>query len=202
MPRIQRGYNIVIATHNDGKLAEINELLKPYGITGSSAASFNIPEIEETGDSFEANATIKAVAAANKSHFPSLADDSGLVIPALDGNPGIFSARWAGTNKDFKVAMSRVEEELDAKGIEPEGAKAFFVCHLCMAWPGGQKVNVEGRVNGTLTFPPRGSNGFGYDPIFIPDGFDETFGEMDAKQKDTLSHRLDAFKKLAAECFI
>lgn len=201
MPRIAKGHSIVIATHNNGKVAEISKLLENYGVRGAAAASFNLPEVEETGETFEANATIKALAAAEKSHMPSLADDSGLVVPALDGNPGIYSARWAANSSDFSSAMERVEAELDAKGIDPEGVKAHFICHLCLAWPGGYKVNVEGRVNGTLTFPPRGDKGFGYDPIFIPEGYEQTFGEMSAEQKESISHRNDAFRKLAAECF-
>ena len=156
------------------------------------------PEPEETGDTFIANAALKARAAATASGEPALADDSGLVVPALDGAPGIYSARWAGPGKDFRVAMARIEAELAARRREPVGAEAYFVCALSLGWPDGHCETVEGRVDGTLTFPPRGPHGFGYDPIFVPDGQARTFGEMRPEEKQPLTHRARAFEQLAA----
>jgi XTP/dITP diphosphohydrolase len=207
MPRRISG-QLVIATHNPGKLAEMRELLSPHGVTAISASELGLPEPEETGDSFSANAKLKAVAAATAAKLPAFADDSGLVVEALDGAPGIYSARWAGPSKDFNAAMSRIERLLEERGAnEPAKRKAHFVSALCVAWPDGHVEEVEARVDGTLVWPPRGSAGFGYDPTFLPDGHDRTFGEMSSIEKHGLpplgkglSHRARAFVKLAERC--
>jgi XTP/dITP diphosphohydrolase len=207
MPRRISG-QLVIATHNSGKLAEMRELLSPHGVTAISASELGLPEPEETGDSFAANAKLKAVAAADVAKLPAFADDSGLVVEALDGAPGIYSARWAGPSKDFNAAMSRIERLLEERGAnEPAQRKAHFVSALCVAWPDGHIEEVEARVDGTLVWPPRGSAGFGYDPMFLPDGHDRTFGEMSSIEKHGLpplgkglSHRARAFVKLAERC--
>lgn len=199
---------LVIATHNPGKLAEMRELLTPYGIDAVSAADLKIAEPDETGKTFQANARIKAVAAANATQLPSFADDSGLVIDALDGAPGIYSARWAGDTKDFNGAMARIERLLQERGAkEPAQRKAHFVSALCVAWPDGHLEDVEARADGTLVWPPRGTAGFGYDPAFLPDGYTRTFGEMTSIEKHGLpplglglSHRAKAFVKLAEMC--
>jgi len=199
---------LVIATHNPGKLAEMRELLAPHGVEAVSAGELSLSEPEETGETFQANARLKAVAAANAARLPSFADDSGIVVDALGGAPGIFSARWAGPTKDFSVAMARIERLLQERGATaPEQRKAHFVSALCVAWPDGHLEEVEARTDGTLVWPPRGSNGFGYDPMFLPDGFDRTFGEMTSIEKHGLpplglglSHRARAFVKLAEIC--
>ena len=199
---------LVIATHNPGKLAEMRELLAPYGIEAVSAAELGLDEPEETGDSFRANAAIKASAAANAARLPAFADDSGLVVDALDGAPGIFSARWAGPTKDFNAAMAQIERLLQERGATaPDKRSARFVSALCVAWPDDHLEEVEARVDGTLVWPPRGTAGFGYDPMFMPDGFDRTFGEMSSIEKHGLppfglglSHRARAFVKLAEIC--
>lgn len=187
---------LLLASHNAGKLREIEDLLRPLGLEITSASALDLPEPEETGDTFEANSALKAEAAAQASGLTSLADDSGLCVVALDNAPGIYSARWAGENKDFAMAMSRIAHELRAKGIEPEGAAAYFVCVLTLADKAGNVHHVRGEVHGTLTFPARGSKGFGYDPIFVPTGSNETFGEMDAEAKHAISHRARAFEAL------
>jgi XTP/dITP diphosphohydrolase len=199
---------LVIATHNPGKLAEMRELLAPYGIKAVSAGELGLDEPEETGDSFRANAQIKAVAAAKSSQLPAFADDSGLAVAALDGAPGIFSARWAGPNKDFAAAMAQVERLLQERGATmPPQRRAHFVSALCVAWPDGHLEEVEAKVEGTLVWPPRGTAGFGYDPAFLPDGHARTFGEMTSIEKHGLpplglglSHRARAFVKLAEIC--
>ena len=199
---------LVIATHNPGKLAEMRELLAPYGIEAVSAGEAGLGEPDETGDSFRANAAIKAIAAAKSAGLPAFADDSGLAVDALDGAPGIFSARWAGPTKDFNAAMAQIERLLQERGaITPEQRGAHFVSALCVAWPDDHIEEVEARVDGTLVWPPRGSAGFGYDPMFKPDGFDRTFGEMTSIEKHglpplglSLSHRARAFVKLAELC--
>ena len=187
---------LVIATHNAGKLREISELVAPFGVAATSAGALGLPEPEEDGDSFEANALIKAHAAAQGSGLPALADDSGLVVPALDGRPGIHSARWAGPGKDFGVAMKKVQEELGAHADRG----AYFVCVLALAWPDRHVEAFEGRVHGRLVWPLRGSRGFGYDPMFQPDGYDITFGEMDPAAKHAISHRAQAFRQLVSAC--
>ena len=199
---------LVIATHNPGKLTEMRELLAPYGIEAVSAGEFGLGEPEETGKTFEANARIKAIAAAQAAKLPAFADDSGLVVDALDGAPGIYSARWAGPNKDFNEAMARIERLLQERGATvPTKRTAHFVSALCVAWPDDHLEEVEARADGTLVWPPRGSAGFGYDPMFLPDGFDRTFGEMTSIEKHGLpplglglSHRAKAFVKLAEIC--
>ena len=200
---------LVIATHNPGKLAELRELLAPYCIKAASAGELSLAEPEETGASFRDNARIKAVAAAMVAQRSAFADDSGLAVDALGGAPGIHSARWAGPGKDFASAMRRIEDELSARGVvRPEDRKAQFVCALCVAWPDGHLEEFEGRIDGTLVWPPRGTAGFGYDPIFLPDGHTRTFGEMSAHEKhglpadggQALSHRARAFQLLQAAC--
>ena len=192
--RLARGSVLIVASHNRGKVREIKALLGPHGIEPVSVAELGLPEPEETGATFAANAELKARAAANAGKHPALADDSGLWVNALGGNPGIHSARWAGPDKDFKIAMARVERELKEKNAQDMSAK--FVCALSVAMPGGECQTFEGEVRGTLTFPPRGTLGFGYDPIFVPDGFDQTFGEIDPHLKNAMSHRARAFEKL------
>jgi len=199
---------LVIATHNSGKLVEMRELLAPHGVEAVSAGELGLGEPDETGETFEANARIKAVAAANAARLPAFADDSGIVVEALDGAPGIYSARWAGPGKDFTAAMTRIERLLQERGAtSPEQRRAHFVSALCVAWPDGHIEEVEARVDGILVWPPRGTAGFGYDPMFQPDGHDRTFGEMTAVEKHGLpplglglSHRARAFVKLAEIC--
>src|SRR5438034_281428 len=199
---------LVIATHNPGKLAEMRELLAPHGIEAVSAGELDLDEPEETGGSFGANARIKAIAAAQAARLPAFADDSGLVVDALDGAPGIYSARWAGEPKDFMVAMTRIERLLQERGATaPDQRRAHFVAALCVAWPDHHLEEVEARADGTMVWPPRGANGFGYDPAFLPDGHTRTFGEMTSIEKHGLpplgfglSHRARAFAKLAEIC--
>ena len=199
---------LVIATHNKGKLAEMRDLLSRHGVEAVSASELNLPEPEETGTTFAANARLKAQAAAQASGLAAFADDSGLAVDALGGAPGIYSARWAGVTKDFRHAMEKVEAGLrERDAFTPENRKAHFVSVLAIAWPDGHLEEFEGRVDGTLVWPPRGEKGFGYDPMFLPDGFDLTFGEMTAEQKhglppkgQGLSHRARAFLKLAEAC--
>jgi len=190
---------LVLATHNKGKLREIRALLADRSIEILSAGDLNLPEPEETEDSFSGNARLKAVAAARESGLAALADDSGLVVEALDGAPGIYSARWAGPEKNFDMAMQRVEEEVRQSGSE--NRRAHFICALSLVWPDETEVTVEGRVDGQLIWPPRGENGFGYDPIFVADGYDKTFGEMDPAEKHAIGHRADAFTQLMRACF-
>lgn len=183
---------LVLATHNPGKVAEIGELLKPLGIKVVSAGDLGLPEPEETGTSFAENAALKAMLAAQASGLPALADDSGLCVNALNGEPGIFSARWAGPEKDFNRAMQAVHDRMD--GNPDRGAA--FVCVLALAFPGGDCEIFEGRVDGTLVWPPMGQGGFGYDPMFMPEDYNRTFGEMPASEKKKISHRSRAFAKL------
>jgi XTP/dITP diphosphohydrolase len=207
MPRRIIG-RIVIATHNPGKLAEMRELLAPYGIDAVSAGELGLGEPDETGATFQANARIKAIAAAQAARLPAFADDSGLVVDALDGAPGIYSARWAGPTKDFTGAMARIERLLQERGATaPDQRRAHFVSALCVAWPDEHLEETEARADGTLVWPPRGSAGFGYDPAFLPDGHSRTFGEMTSLEKHGLpplglglSHRARAFVKLAEMC--
>jgi XTP/dITP diphosphohydrolase len=195
---------VVIATHNNGKLVEMRDLLAPFGLQAVSAAELSLPEPEETGVSFAENAAIKARAASEATGLPAFADDSGICIEALGGEPGIYSARWAGPEKDFDRAMRHIEELLQAKGaVAPVQRKAWFVSALTVAWPDGHLAEVEGRVDGTLVWPPRGPAGFGYDPMFLPEGETRTFGEMSREEKHGLpplgrglSHRARAFVAL------
>ncbi len=191
---------LVIASHNKGKLVEIAALLGPYGIEPVSAASLDVPEPDETGTSFAANAELKARFSADLTGLPALADDSGLCVDALDGDPGIFSARWAGPTRDFGLAMELVNDNLAAVGPDA-GRDAHFVCALSLCWPDGEIVTVEGRVDGHLCWPPRGTNGFGYDAMFVPWHHALSFGEMDPDKKHAMSHRADAFRKLVAAVF-
>ena len=199
---------LVIATHNPGKLAEMRELLLPHGIEAVSAGELGLAEPPETGTSFRQNARIKAAAAATAAGLPAFADDSGLTVDALDGEPGIYSARWAGPDKDFGRAMRTIEDKLRARGAEtPDRRRAHFVCALCLAWPDGHLAEFEAKVDGTLVWPPRGDKGFGYDPMFLPDGHALTFGEMPGEEKHGLpprgkglSHRARAFLELARAC--
>jgi XTP/dITP diphosphohydrolase len=191
------GRELVLASHNPGKVREIAELMRPFAVRVVSAGALGLPEPEETGTTFEANAELKASAAARASGLPALADDSGLCVVALDGAPGIYSARWAGPGKDFAVAMRKVEERLGGKSDR----RAFFVAALSLAWPDGHVETFRGEVHGTLVWPPRGARGFGYDPMFVPDGGGETFGEMAPDAKHAISHRAAAFGKLIDACF-
>jgi XTP/dITP diphosphohydrolase len=209
-PRVHRRISgrLVIATHNPGKLAEMRELLAHYGVEATSAGELGLPEPEETGTSFRANARIKAEAAAQASGQPAFADDSGLAVDALGSEPGIHSARWAGPAKDFAGAMARIDALLRERGsTAPNQRKAHFVSALCVAWPDGHVEEFEAKVDGTLVWPPRGAKGFGYDPMFLPDGFALTFGEMTSDEKHGLppkgrglSHRARAFLELAEAC--
>jgi XTP/dITP diphosphohydrolase len=197
--KLPRGSQLIVASHNPGKVREIKALLGPHGIEPVSASELGLAEPEETGATFIANAELKARAAADAGLHPALADDSGLWVDALGGDPGIYSARWAGPAKDFRIAMARVEKELREKNARDFSAR--FVCALSIALPphNGNKGEIrsfEGEVHGRLTFPPRGTLGFGYDPIFIPEGWDQTFGEIDPQVKNAMSHRARAFEKL------
>lgn len=191
---------LVIATHNAGKLREIAALIRPFGVEAVSAGELGLPEPEETGDTYEANAELKARAAAEGSGLPALADDSGVAVDALDGRPGIYTARWAGPTKDFRIAMRKVEDELAGH----TDRRAHFICVLALAWPqaaGGRLELFRGEVDGDLVWPPRGERGFGFDPVFRPDGRQITFGEMDPVAKDRISHRAVAFDKLVNAWF-
>ena len=195
MPRRFTGDRLVVASHNEGKVEEISALLAPFTIDAVSAGNLGLAEPEETGDSFEANAALKAEAAAEASGLPALADDSGLVVPALGGAPGIYSARWAGPSKDFGVAMKRVHAQL---GDRDKSAR--FVAVLALAWPDGSLELFRGEAPGRLVWPPRGERGFGYDPMFVPLGGSQTFGEMEPAEKHKISHRAHAFAKLVEGC--
>lgn len=193
--KLESGTKLVVATHNPGKARELAEILEGR-FELVAAGELGLPEPDETESTFVGNALLKARAAADASGLIALADDSGLSVKALDGAPGIFSARWAGPTKDFTMAMKKVEARLEEVGADDFAA--WFTSSLAVAWPHGPAVVVEGRIEGVLTFPPRGDKGFGYDPIFIPEGFDQTFGEMEPAAKDGLSHRFRAFEKLKA----
>ncbi len=195
------GDRLLVASHNAGKVREIGDLLRPLGIAAVSAAELGLPEPEETGTSFAENAELKALAAARAAQIPALSDDSGLSVAALDGAPGIYSARWAETpgGRDFAHAMKRVEQALAERGAADRSAA--FICALSLAWPDGHVETFIGKVQGALTFPPRGLHGFGYDPIFVPDGHTQTFGEMLPDAKHRISHRADAFRQLLHACF-
>jgi XTP/dITP diphosphohydrolase len=210
MPHRPIADRLVIATHNPGKLTEMRELLAVYGIDAISAGELGLPEPEETGTTFRANARIKAEAATRASNQPAFADDSGLAVDALDGQPGIFSARWAGPDKDFRFAMNKIQTLLIERGAKsPERRRGHFVSALCVAWPDGHAEEFEATVDGTVVWPPRGNLGFGYDPLFLPDGQTRTFGEMPSEEKHGLpphgrglSHRARAFLKLAEACLV
>jgi XTP/dITP diphosphohydrolase len=206
---LPEGTKIVVASHNDGKLREFADLMGPFGLEAKSAREFGLPEPDETGTTFEENAYIKAHAAAKATGLPALSDDSGLMIDALQGAPGVYTANWAeapdGT-RDFGVAMQRAEVAMQEVGaVEPAQRKGRFVAVICLAWPDGEAEYFRGEAEGTLVWPPRGEKGFGYDPVFVPDGHTRTFGEMTAEEKqgwkpgqeDALSHRAKAFQKFA-----
>jgi XTP/dITP diphosphohydrolase len=196
--RLDRGARLVLASHNPGKLAELVDLLRPHGITAISAASLGLPEPEEDAPDFVGNARIKALAAARMSGLPALADDSGFCVAALNGAPGVHSARWAGPAKDFSHAMQRVNREV----ADAQDRRAWFVAALCLAWPDCHTETFVGRVDGQAIWPPRGSKGFGYDPMFVPTGAAAAFGEMDSAEKHTLSHRTRAFAQLMRACLL
>lgn len=193
---------LIVASHNQGKLVEIADLLSRFAVETVGADALGLPEPEETGDTFIANAELKALAAATKAGLPALSDDSGLAVDGLDGAPGIYSARWAETanGRDFDFAMHKIEMALHQKGDVPRTAR--FICALTLAWPDGHVESFEGKVEGTLVWPMRGKNGFGYDPIFLPLGGDMTFGEMEPAAKHAMSHRADAFTQLVDACFV
>ena len=195
--KLRRG-RLIIASHNDGKVREIRDLVAPFGVEAVSAKELGLKDPDETGKTFAENAAIKARAAAEAAGLPALADDSGLAVTALGGAPGIFSARWAAEPRDFTLAMQKVEDALIETGSEDYSAK--FICALCIAWPDGEEAIFEGKVEGRLVFPPRGDRGFGYDPIFMAEGYDATFGEIDPDEKHAISHRADAFRKLTEAC--
>ena len=194
------GMQLVVASHNAGKVWEIKQLIAPFGLDAISAGELDLPEPEETETTFRGNAGLKAVAAAKASGRPALADDSGLEVACLGGAPGIYSARWAGPQKDFAIAMRKVAEEVTQRhGWAAPGPRANFTCALCLAWPDGETELFEGRVDGVLVWPARGGQGFGYDPMFQPDGEDQTFGEMEPARKHSMSHRARAFELFRAE---
>lgn len=197
MPRrLERGCRLVLASHNKGKLREIEDLVRPFGIDVVSAGALGLPEPDETEPDFAGNARIKAVAAATASGLPALSDDSGFCVAALGGDPGVLSARWAGPDKDFGAAMREVHRRM----ADAPDRSAWFIAALCLAWPDGHTEVFEGRVDGTVTWPPRGGRGFGYDPMFLPEDGSETFGEMDPDAKHAVSHRARAFALLTAAC--
>jgi len=193
---------LVVASHNRGKLREIADLLAPYGVDTVMAGDLGLPEPEETETTFAGNARLKADAAAKASGHVAVSDDSGLCVDSLHGDPGVYSARWAGPTKDFAMAMRNIEEKLQALGATtPDHRKAHFVSALAVAWPDGETRIYEGQVDGTLVWPPRGTNGFGYDPMFVPEGLTQTFGEMEPTAKHAISHRARAFEKLVDDLF-
>lgn len=196
---LAKGSTLVVASHNEGKVREIRELLVPFGVKTVSASELGLEEPEETGLTFAANAQLKARAAMEASGFAALADDSGLAVDALDGDPGIYSARWAGEPRDFGVAMKKVHDTLIDRGATtPDQRSAHFVCSLCLALPGGHEVTFNGAVEGQIVWPPRGTQGFGYDPVFVASGETITFGEMAPERKHAMSHRANAFRKLVS----
>ena len=197
MARLFGEPRLVVASHNEGKVREIRDLLAPLGRSVVSAKELNLSEPDETGDTFVANALLKGRAAVAGSGITSLADDSGIEVAALNGDPGIYTARWAGPDRDFMVAMSRVNKAMG----DAADRRANFTAVLAMCWPDGHCETFEGKVFGTLVWPPRGEKGFGFDPMFVPDGYDVTFSEMDPAIKHTISHRAVAFKKLMDTCF-
>ena len=205
---LETGGSLVVASHNPGKVREIGDLIAPFGFVALAAGELGLPEPEETGTTFEENARIKSLAAARHSGLPALSDDSGLVVDGLGGDPGVYSARWGGPDKDFARAMRLVEERLhEAGAVTPQARTARFVAVLSLAFPDGASEEFRGEVEGTIIWPPRGDNGFGYDPFFLPDGYDRTFGEMSAEEKhgwtgqgEGLSHRARAFARFARAC--
>jgi XTP/dITP diphosphohydrolase len=199
--KLVRGSRLVVASHNPGKLREIADLIRPFGLEAVSAGSLGVSEPEETETTFAGNARLKALHSARTTGLPALSDDSGLEVEALGGDPGVYSARWAGAGKDFGVAMKRVADLLDEKGAwAGAGPRANFTAALCLAWPDGETEVFEGRVFGRLVWPARGPRGFGYDPMFLADGETEPFGEMEPEKKHAISHRARAFKLFVSAC--
>jgi XTP/dITP diphosphohydrolase len=195
--KLRAGDKLVIATHNAGKLREIGDLLAPFGVEVTSVKALGLPEPEETGSTFIENASIKAMAAATASGMPALADDSGIAVPALNGAPGLYTADWSGPTRDWNLAMGKLWKALRSE----DDPSAAFVCALVVAWPSGETLAVEGRVEGHVVWPPRGQRGFGYDPMFVANGMTETFGEIEPAAKHAVSHRADAFHKLVGQLF-
>jgi XTP/dITP diphosphohydrolase len=195
--KVTRGETLVLASHNKGKLREIEALVRPHGIEVVSAAALGLPEPVEDAPDFAGNARIKAVAASVATGLPALSDDSGFCVAALDGAPGVFSARWAGASKDFAAAMATVHERI---GADPD-RRAWFIAAMCLAWPDGYTDTFLGRIDGVVVWPPRGERGFGYDPMFVPAGGQQTFGEMDPEEKHAVSHRARAFAQVLTSCF-
>ncbi len=201
MRRLTRGTKLVVASHNPGKVWEINQLIAPFGLAAVSAGELGLAEPDETETTFSGNALLKARAASEGAGLPALADDSGLQVDVLDGAPGIYSARWAGPTKDFTIAMRRLADEVSARnGWGAPGPAANFISVLCVAWPDGEHRLFEGRIDGHLVWPPRGGNGFGYDPMFVAEGAQQTFGEMEPKDKYAISHRTRAFAAFKQDC--
>ena len=204
--KLMRGQRLVVASHNPGKIREIGDLIQPFGVVAVSAGTLGVSEPEETETTFAGNARLKALHSANATGLPALSDDSGLEVDSLGGDPGIYSARWAGPSKDFQLAMQKVADAVTAKGAwnaagRTPGPRANFTAALCVAWPDGSTRVFEGKVFGGLVWPPRGSLGFGYDPMFLADGETDTFGEMAPEKKHAISHRARAFKLFVAACF-
>ena len=198
--KLEAGTKLVLASHNKGKLLEIADLLKPHAVEVVSAGDLGLPEPEETEPDFAGNARLKALAAAQASGLPALADDSGFCVAALGGAPGVLSARWAGPSKDFAAAMQLVHDRIGTSGELGSDTRAWFVCVLCLAWPDGHTDSFLGRVDGRIAWPPRGDLGFGYDPMFVPAGGSLTYGETDPGEKHATSHRARAFEQLLASC--
>jgi XTP/dITP diphosphohydrolase len=195
--KLARGERLVLASHNKGKLREIEALLRPHGVAVVSAATLGLPEPAEDAPDFAGNARIKAVAAATVTGLPALSDDSGFCVAALDGAPGVHSARWAGPSKDFAAAMATVHERIG----DNQDRRAWFIAALCLAWPDGHTETFLGRIDGAVVWPPRGDKGFGYDPMFVPTGDQQTFGEMEPDEKHAVSHRARAFIQVLTSCF-
>lgn len=199
--RLAAGDRLIVASHNPGKLREIADLIRPFGLVAVSAGELGLPEPEETETTFAGNARLKAVAAATSAGLPALSDDSGMAVDALGGAPGIYSARWAGPSKDFAAAMEKVAREVKARQAwSAPGPRASFICALCLAWPDGSSDIFKGKIDGHLVWPPRGTRGFGYDPMFLADGETETFGEMEPDKKHGISHRARAFRLFVDAC--
>lgn len=200
--KLRRGDRLVVASHNPGKIVEINDLIRPFGVEAVSAGALGVSEPEETEATFAGNARLKALHSMRATGLPALSDDSGLEVDGLEGAPGIYSARWAGPTKDFALAMQKVHQGLVTRDAwNARGRRANFTAVLCMAWPDGEARVFEGKVFGSLVWPPRGDRGFGYDPMFLPEAERLTFGEMDPEKKHAISHRARAFKLFVEACF-
>lgn len=200
MRKLKKNEKLIIASHNKGKVKEIKHLLQPYNIDVVGGYEFNFEEPDENGITFQENAKIKSLFFAKNTKTTSLSDDSGLIIPDLDGKPGIHSARWAGKDKNFSVAMNRIKKEIEERGIDINNVDAYFICIISVSWADLYTNQFEGKIHGKLTFPARGEKGFGYDPIFIPNGYDTTFAEMSSEEKHKISHRYEAMKLFMKVC--